>query len=148
MYDEETRTIQENSTRKPFLVWIIFIHTLIVFIISIFSYYMILAGKIPMDIQQRSYLNELSLLDHLVAIFSLLLIMAGSIFLILLKKRSIYFFTISFIINLATNIYYLYFKTWNSGIIRPKILSVSIGLLIQVVIIYYILFLRKKGKLN
>jgi hypothetical protein len=145
MYDEETQLKEENSKRRPFFIWIIAIYYIGSFILSIYSWYMIKSGSLPISNEQTEFLVKIP--NYVIAISMVIGVIncIGSIFLIMQKKIAFYLIGLGV---LSSIIYSLVSFFTEIGGPNKSILGTVIGIIIELLIMLYITVIVKKGKLN
>ena len=136
--------------RRPVLVWVISIFFLITLPLALLSLALIplmASGIIPVSDAQRAYFQSQGIVDYALSALTLVLNIAGVIFLFLLRRPALYCFGGGFFINVLNSIYQIIFKDWIGAISSSSagmigaIIGAGIAVTINLAIFLYVLYL-------
>ena len=145
----DTNKIDEFDTAKrPKWVWLITIVYVFSFISTIYSFYTIYNGLIPLNEAQHEYFSNLGVIDYAITAISSLLALFAAITLFMLKKITIKIWVVVFVFGILAYIYSLltsnYLEVMNAG----RMIGPLIGIIIMAVIYFYAKRLDARGYLK
>ncbi len=135
---------ESNSRKRPILVWIITIFYLISAGWTLFSFYLVYSGAIPLNETQRVYFEAQSTLDILLTIIIASANIIGAILLFMLRRFALHFFLGAFVISMLLTIAQIIFKNWLNVMGGHGLVGAAVGWLINIAIILYAYKLSKK----
>src|SRR5689334_21618762 len=97
----------ESSSRRPLLVWLISIYFFLSSSWTMYSFFLVLTGKVPLTEAQRVYLGSFNGADYLLTILGALLGLCAAIALFLLRRAAYYLFGATLAFNMAFTIWHI-----------------------------------------
>lgn len=134
--------------KRPTLVWVISIFLFLSAAWTLFSFFLIFSGAVPLDAASQAYFASIGFFDWLVtgAIFALNL--SAAIALFMLRKVAVNLFIGAFAINILSTVVTVFRTNWTEALGSSGLLGVLIGWGIALAIIFYARSLAQKGVLH
>jgi hypothetical protein len=119
------------QSKRPKWVWIIVVGYFVSLFVTLMSLYLIHKGAIPLSDDDKSYYENLGLLDHLVTAIVTVTNGAGALYLFRLRKEALVCFSNALVLSIAWGIWGIFHEHLLRVIPLPSlILSWAIGLLV------------------
>ncbi|SDH98115.1 hypothetical protein [Propionivibrio dicarboxylicus] len=112
--------------KRNFWIWLIIIWSFGSGVLSLFSFFAVEFGAIPLSDAQRAYFDNLGLLDHLAGVLSAALNLLGAITLFKLRKQAVYLFFCAFGISVLLTGWHAVTRGLSGGLVE---LGIGLGLL-------------------
>lgn len=134
--------------KRPALVWVISVFLFLAAAWTLFSFYLVFSGVVPLDAASQAYFASIGFFDWLVtgAIFALNL--SAAISLLMLRKIAVNLFIGAFAINILSTVVTAFRTNWTEALGGSGLFGVLIGWGIALAIIFYARDLAKKGILT
>ncbi len=139
---------RNEKRKRPVWVWVISILFFLSAASTLFSYYLIASGKIPLSPTEKAYLESLTSVDITISILIGLINLIGAVNLFLLRKQAFYFFLSAFILNVAVTVWQILNKGFVEAMQASGLIGMLIGWGILVVVCVYTKKLEKSGILK
>ncbi len=137
-----------EGKKRPGWVWAISIFYFLSAVYTLLSFYLVFSGKIPLDPAQRAYIDQLTMMDHVLTILLGLSNLVGASLLFLLKKESFYFLGFPFVFGVLMTIWHTMTKGFASAIAGSGIVGLLFGWTMVILVLWYIKKLEKDGILS
>lgn len=137
-----------NKKKRPVLIWIISIFFVVSAGWALLSFYLVLSGAIPLELQQKEYFDSLSIFDYGYTIAIGLLNLTGAIALFMLRVIAFYVFSSALALNILATIWNIVSKGWLEAIGNSGLVGMLIGLGIAAGVCLYSFNLMKRGVLD
>ncbi|MBU0744394.1 MAG: hypothetical protein KKE11_03400 [Gammaproteobacteria bacterium] len=102
-------TIIERK-KRPILVWVISIFYIFSAGYTLLSFYLIYTGGIVLQPEQKVYFDSLTFIDIGTSVLVVLSNLIGAVMLFNMRKKAVYFFVLSLIVNLVMILWYVFAK--------------------------------------
>lgn len=135
---------ESHSRKRPILVWIISIFYFISAVWTLFSFYLVYSGSVPLDETQKVYFESLTTFDILITVTAVLVNLVGIILFFMLNRYALYCFITSFTLSMLLTVFQTYYRNWGDLMSGPGLVGAAIGWAINIAIILYAYRLTKK----
>lgn len=136
------------ATRRPWWVWVISIFFFFSAGWTLFSFYLISSGAVPLNAAQVAYFDSLTTLDYISSVGIGLINISAAIALFFLRKASFYLFASALAVNLLLTVWHVATKGWIAAMSGSGPLVVIIGLGILLAVCAYSWRLIQRGILR
>lgn len=137
-----------DTQKRPLGVWIIAVFYLLSAGWTLLSYILIFGGIIAINEAQRIYFASLGLFDWITTILIMILSLSAAISLFLLRKISVFLFSIVLFLNTILTLLQILQTNWAEAVGIPGLIGVIIGWMILIIIFLYAKNLAKKQILS
>lgn len=137
-----------SGTKRPGWVWVITILMLLSASWTLFSFYLIRTGAIPLAPEQRAIFDSMSALDYGLSIATGLLNISGAILLFLMRKAAVPLFGTAFALGVVGNAWTYLVKGMAPVVGTSVVIGSLVGLAIAGTIFLYARSLRARGMLR
>ena len=138
----------QDAKKRPVWVWIISIFFFLSSVWTLFAFYLVYSGTIPLQPAQLTYFKSLTLVDHSLTVLLLLSNLGGAVALLLLRSPALYFFVGAFILNVVMTIWHILTKGWIAAVGGAGFLGMLIAYGLIVAVCIYTWNLKKSGLLT
>ncbi len=145
--NSEIRNIDIRSGR-PGWVWVILISYVFSVIMTLVSIGLLLAGKIPIPIESKQYLDHLTIADYGASLLTMCLNLTAAVLLFRLRRISLHFFMIALSISVIYTIWRAITTGWLDLAGGSGATGVLFGYGLKVVVCFYVWRLKNDGVLN
>ena len=139
---------EQSKVRRPTLVWVIFVFYMLSAGWTLYSFYLVLSGAIPLQSVQKEYFDSLTSVDWALTTLLFLTNLLGAIFLILLQRWSFFLLTASLVINILMLSWHALSKDWLVAVEGPGKTGMFFGIGLTAAICFYSWRLLKQGFLK
>ena len=137
-----------ESKKRPGWVWAISIFSFFSAAFTLFGFYLIYSGKIPLQPAQKAYFESLTFVDMSLTILIGLTNLIGAVLLFRLRKQSFYLFAISLVANLSMTAWHIFSKGFIAAMPSGGLIGMLIGWGMLVAVCVYTKKLEKTGVLG
>jgi hypothetical protein len=142
----------ENKQERPGCVWLVAAYFVITGVTGLASLYMIRSGvftRLPgVTVERLAYFSSLSTFDYAVPVLVVLCNLVGLVYLLRLKKQAVTFFLAAFFISMAMTAWHIMSKGYLAVMGRPGMIGFAVGTFLLLVVLGYVVNLRRKGVLQ
>ena len=115
---------------------------------SLFSFYLIFGGVVPLDAASQAYFASIGILDWLITGAILALNLAGAVALFMLRKLAVNLFIGAFAFNILSVVMAILQTSWAKVMGSDGLIGVAFGWALAIAIILYARNLAQKGVLH
>ncbi len=140
--------IPPSTKERPIWVWIVSLFRIASSLIALWSYYLVLRGKMTMTNLERPFYENWTFFDYAIRIFISLIDLIGAVAFLLLRKAAFYLFTAALIVFVISTVREFIKGTFQSMHVTASIIALVIGYGITIAIWLYSWKLLRKGILT
>lgn len=133
--------------KRPIWVWVISIFYFVSALWTLFSFYMIYSGALPLPPEQARYFASLTALDYFFTVATACLSIAAVIALFLLRKAAFYLFLAGLGLDIVLSVEQLIANDLPAALGLAGLVGAAFGWVILGAICYYTWRLKKRGVL-
>ncbi len=134
------------ANKRPVLVWIIFIWSILAIFGVILSYALIYVFKIPLSEAQITSMKNVSSIEHVLTFVGITLFFAAALMLFIRKRIAITLFGIRLAMITGASIYFSFFRATAeaASLTGMSLVKPAVTILLAALFLYYVIYLKKK----
>lgn len=137
--------VTQPPTKRPKLVWVVFLFYLFSVGYTAFSFFLIFSGYVSVAPEQAAYLRNLSVFDWAITCLTATLNLAAAISIFLLRKIAFYLFVTSLGLSMLQALVHAFTTTFVAALGGPGAVGLVIGFAISIAVCGYAWRLKARG---